>query len=67
MIMAKVVPSKGVETYAVELVKKTIEQLGYKKVNFKSQSEPAILALKEAVRRESDVEIVLEQVLVGDH
>ena len=67
MIMAKVVPSKGVENYAVEVAKKMIEQLGYRKVILRSDSEPAILALKEAVRRESDVEIVLEQVPVGDH
>ena len=33
----------------------------------RSDNEPAILALKEAVRRESDVEIVLEEVPVGDH
>ncbi len=35
----------------------------------KSDKEPAILALKEAVRREreSDVEIVMEEVPVGDH
>ncbi len=32
-----------------------------------SENEPAILALKEAVRRESDVEIVSEKVPVGDH
>ena len=33
----------------------------------KSDNEPAILALKEAVRRESDVEIVTEEVPVADH
>ena len=33
----------------------------------KSDNEPAILALKEAVRRESDVEIVMEEVPVADH
>jgi hypothetical protein len=58
MDMAKVVPSKGVEKHAVEVVKRTIEQLGYRKVNFRSDDEPAILALKESVRRECDAEIV---------
>ncbi len=33
----------------------------------RSDNEPAILALNEAVRRECDVEIVLEKVPVGDH
>jgi hypothetical protein len=33
----------------------------------KSDNEPAILALEEAVRRESDVEIVMEEVPVADH
>ena len=52
MIMAKVVPSKGVENYAAEVVKKMIEQLGYRKVILRSDNETAILARKEAVRRE---------------
>ncbi len=67
MIMAKVAPRKGIENYAVEVVKKRIEQLGHKKVNFRSDNEPVLLELKTAVRRESDVEIVLEQAPDGDH
>jgi hypothetical protein len=49
MIMAKVVQCKGVVPYAVDVMKKMIEQLGYKKVIMRSDNEPAILALKEAV------------------
>ena len=41
--------------------------MGYRRVNFRSDSEPAILALKEAVRRESEMEIALEEVPVNDH
>ena len=52
MTMARVVPSKGVDSYAVETVKKMVERLGYKKIIMKSDNEPAVLALKEAVRRE---------------
>jgi hypothetical protein len=44
-----------------------VERLGHKKIIMKSDREPAILACNEAVRRESDVEIVLEEVPVGDH
>ena len=47
VIMAKVAPSKEVENYAVEVAKKMIEQLGYRKVMLRSDSEPAILTLKE--------------------
>ncbi len=32
MIMARVVPSKGLDSYAVETVKKMVERLRYKKV-----------------------------------
>ncbi len=65
--MARVVPSKGLDSHAVESVKKMIERLGYKKIIMKSDNEPAILAFKEAVRRETDVEIVTEEVPVADH
>ena len=44
MIAGRVVPSKGVESYAIGEVKKTIEKLGHKKVVMKSDNEPAILA-----------------------
>ncbi len=38
MIVAKVVPRKGVGSYAVEVAKKTIVQLGYRRVKFRSDS-----------------------------
>ncbi len=67
MVVSNVVSNKGVVDYAVGVVKKMIEQLGNKKAILKSDNEPAILALKDAVIRESDVEIVLEDAPVGDH
>ncbi len=51
-LMAKAAPNQGVSKYAVEVASRFAEQLGYNKVILKSDSEPAILALKEAVRRE---------------
>ncbi len=57
MMMAKVVPSKGFRDYAVEVVRMFVVHLGSNKVMLKSDNEPAILALKEAVRRETSVEI----------
>ncbi len=50
-----VTPSKGVQVYRVEVVRKLVEQLGYNKVIINSDNEPAILALKEAVGRERRV------------
>ncbi len=54
IITAKVLPSKGGDAYAVESARKALEQLGRRRIILKSDSEPAILALKEAVRRERD-------------
>ncbi len=51
MVVAKVVPSKGVVDYAVEVAKRPVEQVGCEKAMLRSDSEPAVLALKEAVRR----------------
>jgi hypothetical protein len=66
MVMAKVMPSKGVQEYAVEVVRKFVEQLGYNKAIVKSDSEPSTLVFKEAVRREASVEIVMEETPVGE-
>ncbi len=61
MITAKVMPSKRVDAYAVDSLRKTLEQLGHRRIVL-----PTILAMKEAVRRESELEIVLEDVPVND-
>ncbi len=45
IIPAKVVPSEGVDAYAVESVRKTSEQLGGRRIILRSVSEAAILAL----------------------
>ena len=67
MMVAKVVPSKGIQVYAISSLVKFIKCLGYKKVICKSDNEPAILALKEAARKELDVQVVMEESAVGDH
>ena len=67
MVMAKVVPNKGVQEYAVEVTRRFMEQLEYSKAIMKSDNAPAILGLKEAVRREASMEIVMEEAPVGDH
>ncbi len=67
MMMAKVVPSKGAHEYAVGVVRRFVEQTCYNKVILRSDREPVILALKEAVRRETSVEIVMEVLSVASH
>ncbi len=67
MITAKAVPSKGVDAHAVDSVRKALEQLGHKSILMKSDNEPAMLAMKEAVRRESKLEMVLEDGPASDH
>ncbi len=47
MATAKVVRSKGVQGYAVEVFRKLVEHLGYNKIITTSDNEPAVLALKE--------------------
>ncbi len=56
-ITAKVVPSKGMDACAVESVRTALEQLGNMRITPRTDNEPAILALREAVRRESELEI----------
>ena len=46
--------------------KQVIEQLGRKKVLMKSDNEPAI-CLQDLVRKETDIEIAMEEAHVGDH
>ncbi len=67
MVMAKVAPRTGAQESVLEVVRKFVEQVGHDKVIMKSNGEPAILALKEAVRREASAEIVMEEAPVGDH
>ncbi len=58
MTTAKVAPSKGVDVYAVDSVSGALEQLGHRRIVLRRNSEPAMLALQEAARRESDLEIL---------
>ncbi len=72
MPMAKVGPSKGVNNYSVEVVKRMVEQLGDKKVILKGDNESAILALRRRSgererERERDVGISLEEALAGEY
>ena len=67
MVWASVVPAKRVNAHAVKQLAKQIALLGYKKIILKSDGEPAIKALKEAVRNEVSADITPEESPVGDH
>ena len=51
-VSAFVVPQKGVCEYAVKAVSREIQNAGYNKVILKSDQEPAIKELLQAVKRE---------------
>ncbi len=57
MIIARVVPSKEAERYAVETAKQMVERFGYRRIMMRRNHEPATLALMETVRRECNVRI----------
>ena len=50
VIRARIVPQKGKHWYAIKILKGMLDSTGYKKVIFKSDQEPAMLSLKEAVQ-----------------
>ena len=52
---------KGANAYAIKRVGQDIGLLGYKKIIFKSDNEPALLALKQAVKAERSEEIIMEE------
>lgn len=64
--LARVVPKKGKDQYAIERFQKDLANSGHKKLIFKSNNEVAFIALKEAVRRERDQDIILEASLEYD-
>ena len=58
---AHFVQHKGVNEWAVKVLRRFIEKLGDKKVLVRSDQEPAILALREEVEKHTHVEIVDEE------
>ena len=60
MVFAHVVPRKGANSYAIKILSKDIAILGHPELVLKSDSEPAIIALKEAAKRERSERIVFE-------
>ena len=60
MVTARVVPRKGIDERASGRVVQDKTNLGYRKIIFKSDQEPAISATKEEVRRALDQDVIME-------
>ena len=65
---ATFVESKGATEYSTRFMTGFIRGLGWKRLSFKSDNEPALLALKKRVVESSqDIEMVPLESPVGDH
>jgi hypothetical protein len=65
---AHVCPKKGVCEETIKALKSDLEWLGYKRITFKSDQEPSILALKRQVSDEMQgIEFVMEESPVSAH
>ena len=65
-IRAHLVEEKGVNQYAIKRMGQDLALLGYKKIIMKSDNEPALVALKQAVKAERPEEIIMEESPVGE-
>ena len=61
VMFARMMPRKGRDAYAIRQVTNDLESLGHPKIILKSDNEPAIKALKDCVRMESSLEMVMEE------
>ena len=66
-MFAQVVPEKGIHSYAVKRLSQEIRRMGYQKIVLKSDQEPAIMALKGAVRNLQELEIIPEESPAYEH
>ena len=63
---ANVVPTKGINPYAVKKAVQNINLLGYSKIVLKCDQEPAIVSLRDAIKRELGTTTVPEESPVGE-
>ena len=66
MSWSSAVPAKGADAFAVNFVVGILSECGYKRVTLRSDNEPAVKSLKEAVQAASSVEVLLEESKTGD-
>ena len=66
-VAAEIVPRKGNNEYAIEVVTEFIKRTGYKRIILKSDQEPSIMALKDAANAMlPSVSITMELTPVGE-
>ena len=66
-IVSRVVLKKGIEEpWASERVARFVNSLGYKEITLKSDTEPAIIALRNRVAEKCNAEVTLEDAVKGD-
>ena len=61
MRLSCVVPHKGRDPYAIKVLAEFLTSLGHQHISLKSDGENPILALMDAVKRETEVERVKEE------
>ena len=67
-VHASIVPGKGDQVEWVSShVARFCNKLGFKEITMKSDTEPAILALRDSVSRKCNAEVITEDTPVGDH
>lgn len=67
-VHASMVPRKGDrDEWVSSHVARFCNRLGYKEITLKSDTEPAMLALRDGVARKCDAEVITEDTPVGDH
>ena len=61
IIRARVVPQKSNHGYGIKVFSGVIECLGHSKVILKSDQEPALLSLKDAVKSNVRADVIMEE------
>ena len=67
VILAEVVPRKGLHEHTVEQGVKMVMAFGYERVILKSDQEPSIMAMKGAIRERLRGDVIMEESPVGEH
>ena len=61
MVRARLVPQKGNHWYSIKIVTGAIESFGHSTVSLKSDQELSIMSLRDAVKSEVRIDVVLEE------
>ena len=66
--MATIVPVKGTAAeWVINRAVKFVDRLGYKEITLKSDTEPAIIAVRNEIRSKCQADATDEDAALGDH